>query len=573
LKQEWNHCAKNDCEPIGCEWTMEGSGFQLTILETLQHYVPLTAANYESSTSFDDNEDKGNFLAQTRPKDAADGLIRGIKAVGTGVGGGIATVVCAPVVGAKQGGFLGGVKGVGVGVVQGAFMAVVGTACGAAQVTRGLMQVKNAHVARREEKVWDQSVGQWVDVNLCMQEHEVEHEKLEEEASSSYDNGQVEALETEYYDLLGVRPNATPADIKKAYYKEARQCHPDKNPDDEEATERFQKLSSVYQILSDPVSRKKYDKEGKSGVQENKEVTMNPALFFGLLFGSERFVPWTGELHIAMQTDHFTRGFEESEDEGAAPTEEDSSKTLKKRQHRREVLCACHLRQKLERWVYGRDEAGTEEQMRLEAHELAGAQFGPELLIALGNIYELRADNHLANELHGRLSLTKRYASLKQHILRMRHGYQFYSTGVGSLVQASKLYRENAKSSKARSSKSSEDEDDEEKLRLEEEERNKRMEASVDDALPVFLKTAWAYVVRDIDDTMREVSRKLLQDKSVPWQIRVRRAQALRRLGEIFAEEGAAAAEKERTGESTLASSGARAALQEALMGSMREKS
>eukprot|EP00435_Cladocopium_sp_Y103_P026529 s851_g6.t1 len=92
------------------------------------------------------------------------------------------------------------------------------------------------------------------------------------------------------------RPNASPSDIKKAYYKEARLCHPDKNPGDAEATTKFQKLSTIYQVLSDPELRKKYDRDGKDGVNDaQKNVQMDARAFFGLLFGSERFEPWTGE--------------------------------------------------------------------------------------------------------------------------------------------------------------------------------------------------------------------------------------------------------------------------------------
>merc|ERR1719401_2681789 len=77
------------------------------------------------------------------------------------------------------------------------------------------------------------------------------------------------------------------------------------------------------------------------------------------------------------------------------------------------------------------------------------------------------------------------------------------------------------------------------------EQKHKAIESALEDALPLFLETALAAVVTDVDGTVKEVGRKLLKDKSVPWQIRVRRAQALQRLGQIFLEEGTRAAREQ----------------------------
>lgn len=68
----------------------------------------------------------------------------------------------------------------------------------------------------------------------------------------------------DYYEILGVTKNATEKDIKKAYRKLARKYHPDLNPDDKQAQERFQQLNEANEVLSDPEKRKKYDEYGEN---------------------------------------------------------------------------------------------------------------------------------------------------------------------------------------------------------------------------------------------------------------------------------------------------------------------
>jgi molecular chaperone DnaJ len=70
----------------------------------------------------------------------------------------------------------------------------------------------------------------------------------------------------DYYEVLGVERGADVAEIKKAYRRLAIQCHPDKNPGDAEAEERFKSVSEAYQVLSDPERRAQYDRFGHAGV-------------------------------------------------------------------------------------------------------------------------------------------------------------------------------------------------------------------------------------------------------------------------------------------------------------------
>src|SRR6266511_745278 len=68
-----------------------------------------------------------------------------------------------------------------------------------------------------------------------------------------------EYLEKDFYKVLGVPKDASAADIKKAYRKLAQKLHPDANPGDKDAEERFTEISAAYDVLGDPEKRKSYD--------------------------------------------------------------------------------------------------------------------------------------------------------------------------------------------------------------------------------------------------------------------------------------------------------------------------
>lgn len=70
----------------------------------------------------------------------------------------------------------------------------------------------------------------------------------------------------DYYEVLGVAKSADEADIKKAYRKMAIKYHPDKNPGDAEAEEKFKEAAEAYEVLSNPDKRAKYDRFGHAGV-------------------------------------------------------------------------------------------------------------------------------------------------------------------------------------------------------------------------------------------------------------------------------------------------------------------
>lgn len=70
----------------------------------------------------------------------------------------------------------------------------------------------------------------------------------------------------DYYEILGVTKNATKDEIKKAYRKQALKFHPDKNPGDKSAEDKFKEAAEAYEVLSSDEKRSKYDRFGHAGL-------------------------------------------------------------------------------------------------------------------------------------------------------------------------------------------------------------------------------------------------------------------------------------------------------------------
>lgn len=466
-------------------------------------------------------------------------------------------MIAQPIAGAQEGGVKGFVSGLATGVVTAVALPVTGVCVGAYQLSRGVVNSAEAMRSGRQGMLWDQDKREWYYYILDDELEEVNklEQKLKQEGNNtSGGNTQAEerkVKDREYYDLLKCSTNASQTEIKKAYYKEARVCHPDKNPNDPDAAKTFQALGHAYQVLSNEQTRAHYDKHGI--VDADSDVAMqeiDPYTFFAVMFGSEAVHPYIGELWIANKADSLMKEqaemeFRNSNSNDDKPEDDEERQEYLKRtaasveadkfkQRRREVKCALNLRKRVEPFVDG---SQNEEEFialaQAEAANITKGAFGDVYCSAIGFALESEADEFIGYH-KSLFGVEGHTARLKKKAHAINSDMKLVGAGISAARAGRQAYQDmetiqkEAKSAMNASSRAEakEGEMDSETTKVAAE----KLEAS----LPAFLELAWAINGRDITRTLKQVCLKLFSDASVPLEVRLKRAEGVKKLGHEF---------------------------------------
>lgn len=378
--------------------------------------------------------------------------------------------------------------------------------------------------------------------------------------------------DTKYYDLLGVEVTATDVELKKAYRKQAIRLHPDKNPNDPHALEKFQELGEAYNVLKDPQQRKLYDELGEDGMKETAQAgqaDIDPAEMFTAIFGGDLFKSWIGELLMFKDMSKTADIMEELEEPGQAAdgadgthvqvhgqdnkvglkighsgtlTSEEINKKKKQKisKEQREKMYALHeemrkekqkrvetlaaeLDQRLTMYLDAQKAGGpavTEYVQKLdhELQEMKEESFGLQFLHLIGHVYTNKAhDNIHSMKTFGVLKL---YSSVKTKTNTVKNGLSILKTALNAQAALEEMVKEQEQIELAQ----------QQGMELSDEVRYHQMEMERN-IMGKFLATAWALSKFEVTDVLNKVCDVVLQNKHLSRKERLAKANALLWLG------------------------------------------
>ena len=344
--------------------------------------------------------------------------------------------------------------------------------------------------------------------------------------------------DTGYYDILGIQPEATPTEIKKAYRRKAMETHPDKHPDDPDAQRKFQDVGEAYQVLSDESLRKRYDEFGKDdAVPQQGFEDANE--YFTAIFGGDGFKDWIGEFSLFKELTEATEQMNGEGAEGAATTDEtgvtkhdgetklDSSKKMTKEQRqkllemeqkRREDMMkqvdelANKLNEKINQYILAANGSHLDEFTRKldqEIEDLKLESFGLELLYLIARVYKTKANNFIMSK--KTFGFSKVFTGTRDNARTVKSAYNLLSTGLDAQKSMEEMSKVNPEE-------------------LDQYERAKFESMMAGKALGVM----WAMSKFELERKLKEVCNKILSDKSASKKERLAKAKAMLFIADKF---------------------------------------
>lgn len=479
------------------------------------------------------------------PRDLWEGFVDALSNLQRGCWGAVCGFVDAGWEGYSMAGLPGLVTGGFYGLAKGALLATGGVAAGMYQLVQGASNTRVAIKESNSGKTWED--GHWKYYSMDLEDKQLDQELALSSSDESKRTRQLrqrsrrKVKDKEFYNVLKVSTDASPSDIKRAYYREALHTHPDKNVDDQKANERFQQLSSAYRTLSNEETREAYDEMGKCFV-EPEVADLDSYTFFAVMFGSYLVEPYVGELKIASLVDSF---LQLTDTRHLKKHAEDLDHASALKQKRRALDIALHLRDRLAKFVSGvQSETEFRASCQLEAASIVKGDFGDSFLESIGRSFMVEGKKFLGKHTSV-LGLHGAAASIQSTTSEMVESYQtlvaLFQSVASSIGPVMEAFIADSKRQKERSNPNSNSCGDGHQMKMDTMLLIEKLERSI----PKALRLVWQLNDRDIRQTLKEATEKLLRDRAT-HDVRLLRARGLVILGSEFYQMGMREKRKDR---------------------------
>jgi DnaJ domain/X-domain of DnaJ-containing len=524
-------------------WTWEEKKSMLEEqIRDLDQPTPKTMASSTLSTFFRPvrmafsrvTSDAASIVDEIRPvKDMWDGLVEALPLIWKGYFTGFESMLDLSHKGFTESGALGFLVGLTEGSIHFATMTTTGAVAGIYQGIKGVERTLEAIRASRQGKTWDKRLREWFYYNLDQEAQSVLSDKPDNSTTAQPPKRHLRrrVKESTYYDILSVPVDANYSEIKKAYYNLALSVHPDKS-DAKSAEEQFRQLNTIYKTLMKDESRNMYDQYGscyvtQMSVNSDSTAQVDPYIFFSRLFGSHVVELYIGDLAIASMVDNILLLTERADPHIKSKSRGFWHESMQ--QVRRQVQIASHLRYRIERYV--NDEVTLEEfqaSCRIEADALVASLHKPYQTASLlqgisAGLMSETIQLLVANWARPMLSSFFEVKSLAQNV---RVDRDLERAVRKAMIKYSRQSTDTAATQREEDISGDDCGMDEDGRDL-----DVLLQAM---SVPSMWKVLVQFNVNDVSRTVREATRRVLDDCGGDHELRIRKARALHALAREF---------------------------------------